>query len=351
LKIVGYLFVFLSLTSYAQVGIGTTNPDASSILDISSTTGGLLLPRMNTQQRDAISSPAVGLLLYLVEGNEQCLQVYNGLKWENIYCPTLNTAPTAQNVAFTGGLFLGQIITGVYTYQDAQLDLEALSAFQWYRADSITGTTAVAIAGATGLSYTLTTTDVGKYISFGVTPKAQTGALTGTEVTSLYQGAITTSPIAARINEFHYDNIGTDVNEFVEIRISGGIGSQPSNLSQYTVALYNGANGAVYDSVTMNTLVRTCDATSCYYVWQPLSIQNGAPDGIALIGPSGLIEFFSYEGTFIAVDGGAAGVNSIDVGVSEDSITTTATGSIQRTTGGAWLLNQTANTRGSANGI
>lgn len=333
------------------MGIGTTNPDASSILDISSTTGGLLLPRMNTAQRNAINSPAVGLLIYLVDGTMQCLQVYNGTSWENIYCPTTNTPPTASNVSFSGGLSLGQVVSGNYTYQDAQLDLQATSIFQWYRADTNTGTNVVAISGATALTYTLTTNDVGKYISFGVLPKAQTGALTGIEVRSPYQGLITTTAIAARINEFHYDNVGTDVNEFVEIRISGAIGSQPSNLSQYTIALYNGSGQTVYDSVTLNTLVRTCNATDCFYVWQPISIQNGSPDGIALIGPSGLIEFISYEGSFVALNGGANGTNSTDVGVQEDNVLTTTAGSIQRTTSGTWILNQNANTKGLANGI
>lgn len=55
------LFVF---TSNAQVGIGTTSPDASSMLDVSSTTKGMLTPRMTTAQRTAISSPADGLIVY-----------------------------------------------------------------------------------------------------------------------------------------------------------------------------------------------------------------------------------------------------------------------------------------------
>ena len=48
----------------AQVGIGTTNPDASSMLDIKSTTKGMLIPRMTTAQKNAISSPANGLMVY-----------------------------------------------------------------------------------------------------------------------------------------------------------------------------------------------------------------------------------------------------------------------------------------------
>ncbi len=57
-------FLFNFFSSNAQVGIGTTTPDASSVLDITSTTGGVLFPRMNTAQRDLITNPATGLLIF-----------------------------------------------------------------------------------------------------------------------------------------------------------------------------------------------------------------------------------------------------------------------------------------------
>lgn len=49
---------------YAQVGIGTTNPDDSSILDVESTDKGVLVPRLNTAQRNAIVNPATSLLIF-----------------------------------------------------------------------------------------------------------------------------------------------------------------------------------------------------------------------------------------------------------------------------------------------
>ncbi|MCU7614224.1 hypothetical protein N0B16_07230 [Chryseobacterium sp. GMJ5] len=57
-------FALLVITAKAQVGINTTTPDPSSALDINSTTKGLLAPRMTTAQRNAIVSPADGLLVY-----------------------------------------------------------------------------------------------------------------------------------------------------------------------------------------------------------------------------------------------------------------------------------------------
>ena len=58
------IFVLLQLCLYAQVGIGTATPAASAKLDITSTTQGLLPPRMTTVQRDAIVSPATGLVIF-----------------------------------------------------------------------------------------------------------------------------------------------------------------------------------------------------------------------------------------------------------------------------------------------
>ena len=66
----------------AQVGIGTTSPNASAELDITSTTKGLLPPRMTQAQRDAIASPAAGLMVWCTNcGSSGELQVFNGTTW------------------------------------------------------------------------------------------------------------------------------------------------------------------------------------------------------------------------------------------------------------------------------
>jgi hypothetical protein len=55
---------FLCTTVKAQVGIGNSTPDASAQLDITSTTKGILIPRMTAAQRGSIATPAAGLLVY-----------------------------------------------------------------------------------------------------------------------------------------------------------------------------------------------------------------------------------------------------------------------------------------------
>jgi hypothetical protein len=67
--------VLLTATTYAQIGINNENPDASAALDITSTTGGLLVPRMTETQRDAISA-AKGLVLFNTTTNT--LQINEG---------------------------------------------------------------------------------------------------------------------------------------------------------------------------------------------------------------------------------------------------------------------------------
>ncbi|ASW73282.1 hypothetical protein IQ37_03920 [Chryseobacterium piperi] len=65
--------VFLSINSfaYAQVGINTPAPDQSAALDIYSPDKGMMIPRLTTAKRDAISNPAHSLLIY--DTDKKCL--------------------------------------------------------------------------------------------------------------------------------------------------------------------------------------------------------------------------------------------------------------------------------------
>lgn len=71
--------LILQYTEVGQVGIGTNAPNTSSILDIVSTTKGVLLPRMTTTQRDAINTPATGLKIYNTTTN--AFNFYDGSAW------------------------------------------------------------------------------------------------------------------------------------------------------------------------------------------------------------------------------------------------------------------------------
>ncbi|MCK4406281.1 MAG: lamin tail domain-containing protein [Bacteroidales bacterium] len=120
-------------------------------------------------------------------------------------------------------------------------------------------------------------------------------------------------------NEIHYDNPGGDVGEFIEVVIEDA-GSY--TLSDFTVTLYNGNGGGSYNTKTLDVFtvgVTTNNFTIYYYDYPTNGIQNGSPDGMALDYQGTVIsgQFLSYEGTFVATNGPANGMTSVDIGVSE----------------------------------
>ena len=119
------------------------------------------------------------------------------------------------------------------------------------------------------------------------------------------------------INEFHYDNRRGDENEFVEVAGTAG-----TDLAGWTIVGYNGNGGGVYDTIALAGTLADQQGGFGTLAVDFLGLQNGAPDGIALVDASGtVVDFVSYEGTLTATDGPAAGTTSTDVGVAEDAST------------------------------
>jgi len=119
------------------------------------------------------------------------------------------------------------------------------------------------------------------------------------------------------INEFHYDNSGSDTLEFVEIAGPAG-----TDLSGWRVIGYNGNGGGMYKTVNLSGSLPAQEASTGTLGFAFTSMQNGAPDGLALVDPADLVvQFLSYEGSFVATDGPADGMSSSDVGVRETNST------------------------------
>jgi hypothetical protein len=117
------------------------------------------------------------------------------------------------------------------------------------------------------------------------------------------------------ISEIHYDNNGPDAGEFVEI-----VGPVRTDLSGWSIVLYNGATGFAYDLVGLSGTILPPGAYGAVVAAIPM-IQNG-PDGIALVdAASQVVQFLSYGGTFMAANGPANGMTSTDIGVAESEAT------------------------------
>lgn len=136
------------------------------------------------------------------------------------------------------------------------------------------------------------------------------------------------------ISEIHYDNSGADTGEAIEI--AGPLGT---DVTGWSLVLYNGSSssGKPYKTHTFAGTLQSsgdCDGEG-YAVAEIAGIQNGSPDGVALVDDSGaLVEFISYEGSFVGVTGVADGVMSTDIGVAESG-STPAGFSLSRT-GTSW---------------
>ena len=75
------LALLVTLTATAQVGIGTTTPAPTAQLEVSSTSKGFLPPRMTYSQRQNITTPATGLIVFCTDCGSGEMQFYNGTTW------------------------------------------------------------------------------------------------------------------------------------------------------------------------------------------------------------------------------------------------------------------------------
>jgi Ca2+-binding RTX toxin-like protein len=180
---------------------------------------------------------------------------------------------------------------------------------------------------ANELSKTITLNVVGDHVNeanetFGVTLSAPTNGATladANAVGTINNDDAFVSAGSAFINEFHYDNSGTDSGEAIEIAGPAG-----TDLSGWTIVLYNGTNtpGAApsYLTIALTGIIPNQDDGYGTVSVLAAGLQNGPLDGFALVDASGhVVQFLSYEGVITGAPGTpAAGIVSTDIGVSEE---------------------------------
>lgn len=183
--------------------------------------------------------------------------------------PVLDNPPVVTNVIQNGVPTVGEILTGSYTYYDANDDIEGASIFKWYRSDNSDGSSPTLISGANGSSYTLSNNDIGKYIGFSVTPKANTGLSPGVEVkVASFSGPVADNPPVAQnvkqignavvgvtlVGSYNYFDANNDVEGISIFRWYRSDGSTTTVISGETNRTYTLSNSdidkMIYFSVT-----------------------------------------------------------------------------------------------------
>jgi hypothetical protein len=154
--------VLLTASTNAQVGIGTTTPDASSALDLTSITKGFLIPRMTNQQRIDIETPAEGLMVYVTGVGS--FMYYDGISWKDATGSDVNdplAVPVAVGDFYQGGVVFYLLVAGDTGYDAneihgliaAVVDQRSSEKVNWGD-DSTTGYTATGTAIGTGAANT-----------------------------------------------------------------------------------------------------------------------------------------------------------------------------------------------------
>jgi uncharacterized protein (TIGR02145 family) len=194
-----YLTLFLVAVCYAgtlaQIAVNADGslPDNSAMLDVKSTSKGLLLPRMTVAQRNTIASPATGLVVYCLDCDSAgAIQYFFAGRWHtqkfNSY-PKVYSLTWSANVGTKPGV--NQVLKAVFGYYDADNDPPGTHIIKWFRATNASGANKVQIPGASGPSYTTTINDLGKYITYSVTPVASRGDTPGDEEQNFFIGPVT----------------------------------------------------------------------------------------------------------------------------------------------------------------
>jgi uncharacterized protein (TIGR02145 family) len=280
MKKINYLIICLvvlsSSSTFAQYGIGTDSPSATALLDINSTTKGLLVPRLTSTQRDAITTPANALLIFNTSNNT--FEVYKSTCscWvtvnDNGDTPAkslVNTPPVAYNLNVAGSYLVGKVATLTFQYADAQKDAQGLTTIDWQRATTAAGGDPVTIAGATSATYTFQPGDLAAYVRARVFPRAATGVLNGVVATTgwtLVEAA--TTPTVNNLLVTGTTSVGSALT--ASYTFSGGTGIEDTTpttfagLTSGTQYVWQSANSAAGDGINNTNVYGAFSYTNTY---------------------------------------------------------------------------------------
>ena len=234
--------ITISFATHAQIGIGTNSPEATAQLDVSSTSKGFLPPRMTEVQKNAISNPATGLIIWCSDcGSNGELQVYNGSAWTNFSgaapatTSTVNGSPT--NVVAVAGPGKATITFDISaTGNDFVYYVYTVTSYP----DGITGGVPVFYPSQTNGTVTLSGLNNGVDYTFTVTLQSQSTTVSSKRSNSVTPNTVSQTWQASNLDVTTYRD-GTPIPQV----------SNPSDWAGLTTGAwcyYNNdpANGAIY---------------------------------------------------------------------------------------------------------
>ena len=179
-----FFLLLISTFANAQVGIGTSTPDASAKLEVLSTTKGFLPPRMTTAERDAIGSPATGLVIFNTTTNG--LEIKTSSAWVKLVVPTDNVANVTGTIAIANGgtgsttqnfvdLTTNQTIGGAKQFQKAFSNATAFNVGVGTSIDFSQSNLAYTSAGGVAPSYFLQNLKDGGAYTLALTSTSNSG--------------------------------------------------------------------------------------------------------------------------------------------------------------------------------
>jgi len=239
--------------SGTNIGVGTGTPDASAIIDISSTTKGALIPRLTTSEQNAIASPATGLIIYNTDCNTINFNAGTPSVPDWVTISSSNAVPASVIITATpaGAVCQGSSVT----YSAIITNGGTSPTYQWYK-------NSIAITNETGITFINTTPTNGDIIHCVITSNAP--CVTGSPATSNSIAEIVNPTLFATVNISVTPSGAVcpgDNVSFTATPANGG--SNPSYQWKKNGADISGATSATYASTSLaNGDEITCVMTS-----------------------------------------------------------------------------------------
>ena len=197
-KILVSAMLIFSMGASAQVGIGTLTPAATSILDLTSTTQGFLVPRMTAANKATLLAipPAAGMLIYQTDATTG-FYYFDGTAF--IGLPNSGILSKVEGTNFTGSLILGHQTTGTLTtaYYNTAVGIGSLPAITSGPNNTATGYNTLNL-NTTGYSnvangYSALTVNVGGFNNIAVGAVSLTANTSGNHNTGVGHSSLTTN--------------------------------------------------------------------------------------------------------------------------------------------------------------